>query len=53
MDLAGQKAKRNERIQAKKDAINSQAESIAPTEAEAVSDAEVVETKEETNEETK
>ena len=31
-------------MQAKKDAITSQAEAIAPTEAEAVSDAEVVET---------
>lgn len=44
MDLAGQKAKREARMSAKKDAINSQSESIAPTEAEAVSDAEIVET---------
>jgi len=44
MDLAGQKAKREARMREKKDAISSQAESIAPTEAEAVSDAEVVET---------
>ena len=53
MDPAGQKAKREARMQAKKDAITSQAEAIAPTEAEAVSEAEVVETQEETKEETK
>lgn len=44
IDLAGQKSKREARMQAKKDAITSQEESVAPTEAEAVSDAEVVET---------
>jgi len=44
IDLTSQKAKREARMQAKKDAITSQAEAIAPTEAEAVSDAEVVET---------
>ncbi len=47
MDLAGQKAKREARMQAKKDAISAQAESIAPTEAEAVSEAEVPETTDE------
>ena len=44
IDLAAKKAKRNERMQAKKDAISSQAEAVVPTEAEEVSDAEVVET---------
>lgn len=47
MDLAGQKAKREARMQAKKDAISANAEAIAPTEAEAVSEAEVPETKDE------
>lgn len=44
IDLAAKKAKRNERMQAKKDAISSQSEAVVPTEAEEVSDAEVVET---------
>ena len=47
MDLAGAKANREARKQAKKDAIAAQAESIAPTEAAAVSQAEAPETKEE------
>ncbi len=53
MDLAGQKAKREARMQAKRDAIAAQSESIAPTEAEAVSEAEVVETKTDTKKEEK
>ena len=44
IDLAAKKAKRNERMQAKKDAVSSQAEAVVPTEAEEISDAEVVET---------
>lgn len=44
IDLAAKKAKRNERMQAKKDAISSQSEAVVPTEAEEVSNAEVVET---------
>ncbi len=52
IDLAAQKEKREARMQAKKDAITSQAQSIAPTEAEAVSEAEVKETKEDTKEKT-
>jgi len=44
IDLASQKAKRAARIQAKKDAISAQAQSVTPTEAEEVSEAEVVET---------
>ena len=47
MDLAGEKAKREARKQAKKDAIAAQAEAIAPTEAEEVSVAEAPETKDE------
>jgi large subunit ribosomal protein L32 len=46
MDLSGQKAKREARMQAKKDAITSQAEAITPTQAEEVSEAEVVESTE-------
>jgi len=46
IDLAAKKAGRMARMQAKKEAISSQSESITPTEAEAVSDAEVVETAE-------
>jgi len=53
IDLAGQKAKRDGRMQAKKDAIAANAESIAPTEAEAVSEAEVVETEESKEEDKK
>lgn len=45
MDLAAQKDKRTARMQAKKDAIKSQAESLAPTEADAVAEASPAETK--------
>lgn len=44
LDLAGAKENREARKQAKKDAIAAQAQAIAPTEAEAVSEAEVTET---------
>ena len=46
MDLKAQKAKREARLRAKKEAIEAQLASIAPTEAEAVSEAPVTETKE-------
>ena len=47
IDLKAQKDKREARMNAKKEAIRAQAESVAPTEAEAVAEAEVVETPEE------
>jgi hypothetical protein len=53
LDLEGQKSKRNARMQAKKDAITANAESIAPTEAEGVSDAELVESVETKDEDKK
>lgn len=40
MDLKAQKDKREARLKAKKDLIKTQAESIAPTEATAVAEAE-------------
>lgn len=43
MDLAADKAKREARMQAKKDAVKAQNESIAPSEAEAVAEAEPAE----------
>lgn len=39
MDLKAQKDKRDARIQAKKERIKAQAESMAPTEADAVAEA--------------
>jgi hypothetical protein len=45
MDLASQKEKRESRMNAKKEAIRSQAESAPATEAEAVAEAEAVEDK--------
>jgi hypothetical protein len=47
MDLKAQKDKREARIQAKKEAIRGQQEAIAPTEADAVAEAEPVENTEE------
>lgn len=43
MDLAAKKTKREERMQAKRDAIKAQAEAAVPTEAEEVSEAPVAE----------
>ena len=45
MDLAAKKAARAERMKAKREAISAQNESIAPTEATAVSEAEAPEQK--------
>ena len=47
MDLKARKDKREARLTAKKEQIKAQAESIAPTEAEAVSEADPVESTEE------
>ncbi len=46
MDLKAQKAKREARLRAKKEAIEAQLASIAPTEAEAVLETPETETKE-------
>ena len=53
MDLAAKKAKREERMRAKKEAIAAQTESIAETEAQAVSEAEVAKTAQANTEEKK
>ncbi len=45
MDLASQKEKRESRMNAKKEAIRSQNESVATSEAEAVAEAETSEDK--------
>lgn len=47
MDLKAKKDNREARMQAKREAIKAQTESIAPTEADAVAEAEPQETKEE------
>ena len=47
MDLKAKKDKREARMQAKRDAIKTQTESIASTEADAVAEAEPQENKEE------
>ncbi len=53
MDLAAKKAKREERMRVKKEAIAAQTESIAETEAQAVSEAEVTKTAQANTEEKK
>ena len=53
MDLTAEKAKRDARIQAKKERISAQNEAIAPTEAEEVSEAIPEEVTPETAEEKK
>jgi hypothetical protein len=45
IDLAAKKTARNERMQAKRDAIGAQKESMAPNEATAVSEAPAAESK--------
>ena len=50
MDLAKKRSERQARLQAKKDQITAQAESIAPSEAEAVAEAAPSENTEETKE---
>ena len=50
MDLAKKRSERQARLQAKKDQITAQAESIAPSEAEAVAEAAPAENTEETKE---